>query len=170
MTLAIIVIVVSTRTLMSVSFIRTTESRKSDQLLLLLCETGERNLDYYFNIKLNDEEIELFQLWDSTLPDDTRKEDDLKTLELIFRNIWAINHETKKFNDKALLESVSTVWYKLKYNSNIGDRTLFNPKHIDDVFDDGYVTSRIVKYRVLIRNEPNILRKIRYLIPLIFGK
>ena len=49
MTLAIIVIVVSTITLMSVSFIRTTESRKSDQLLLLLCETGERNLDYYFN-------------------------------------------------------------------------------------------------------------------------
>ena len=30
-------------------FIRSTERNKSDQLLLLLCETGERNLDYYFN-------------------------------------------------------------------------------------------------------------------------
>ena len=49
MTLAIVVIVVSTITLTSVSFIQLTESRKSDQLLLLLCETGERNLDYYFN-------------------------------------------------------------------------------------------------------------------------
>ena len=49
MTLAIVVIVVSTITLTSVSFIQLTESRESDQLLLLLCETGERNLDYYFN-------------------------------------------------------------------------------------------------------------------------
>ena len=49
MTLAIVVIVVSTITLTSVSFIQITESRKSDQLLLLLCETGERNLAYYFN-------------------------------------------------------------------------------------------------------------------------
>ena len=48
-TLAIVVIVVSTITLTSVSFIQLTESRESDQLLLLLCETGERNLDYYFN-------------------------------------------------------------------------------------------------------------------------
>ena len=36
-------------TLLSVLFIRNTEHRKSDQLLQLLCETGERNLDYYFN-------------------------------------------------------------------------------------------------------------------------
>ena len=45
---AIVVAVVSV-TVLSVMFIRSTEHRKSDQLLLLLCETGERNLDYYFN-------------------------------------------------------------------------------------------------------------------------
>ena len=45
---AIIVAVVSVMVL-SVLFIRSTEHRKSDQLLLLLCETGEKNLDYYFN-------------------------------------------------------------------------------------------------------------------------
>ncbi len=32
----------------SVFLIRKTEHRKTDQLLLLLCESGERNLDYYF--------------------------------------------------------------------------------------------------------------------------
>ena len=32
----------------SVIFIRTNEHHKSEQLLLLLCETGERNLEYYF--------------------------------------------------------------------------------------------------------------------------
>lgn len=36
-------------TVLSVLFIIRTEQNKSDQLLLLLCETGERNLDYYFD-------------------------------------------------------------------------------------------------------------------------
>ena len=43
------VIAVAIVTLTSVLFIRNNERRQSDQLLLLLCETGERNLDYYFN-------------------------------------------------------------------------------------------------------------------------
>ncbi len=49
MTVCVIVIAVALVTLLSVIFIRRTEQRESDQLLLLLCETGERNLDYYFN-------------------------------------------------------------------------------------------------------------------------
>ena len=36
-------------TLLSAIFIRTTESRKSDQLLTMLCETGAMSLDYYFD-------------------------------------------------------------------------------------------------------------------------
>ena len=49
LTVCVIVIAVSAVTLMSVLFIRNNEQRESQQLLLLLCETGERNLDYYFN-------------------------------------------------------------------------------------------------------------------------
>ena len=49
MTLCVVIIAVTTVTLLSVIFIRRNEHRQSDQLLLLLCETGERNLDYYFN-------------------------------------------------------------------------------------------------------------------------
>lgn len=48
LTVLITVIAVVVVTLLSVFFIRNAEHRKSDQLLLLLCETGERNLDYYF--------------------------------------------------------------------------------------------------------------------------
>ena len=36
-------------TVASAFFIIRTEEKKSDQLLLMLCETGEKNLDYYFN-------------------------------------------------------------------------------------------------------------------------
>ncbi len=49
LTVWITVVAVAVVTLLSVLFIRNAEHQKSDQLLLLLCETGERNLDYYFN-------------------------------------------------------------------------------------------------------------------------
>ena len=44
----ITVMAVAVVTLLSVLFVRNAEHNQSDQLLLLLCETGERNLDYYF--------------------------------------------------------------------------------------------------------------------------
>lgn len=49
MTICVLVLALTAISALSVFFIRNTESHKSDQLLLLLCETGERNLDYYFN-------------------------------------------------------------------------------------------------------------------------
>ena len=49
MTLCVVIVAVTTVAILSVVFIRKNERRDSDQLLLLLCETGERNLDYYFN-------------------------------------------------------------------------------------------------------------------------
>ena len=49
MTLCVVIVAVTTVAILSVVFIRKSERRDSDQLLLLLCETGERNLDYYFN-------------------------------------------------------------------------------------------------------------------------
>lgn len=49
LTVWMIVIAVGVVTFVSVLFIQRNERHDSDQLLLLLCETGERNLDYYFN-------------------------------------------------------------------------------------------------------------------------
>ena len=49
MTVSVVMIAVIAVTLLGVVFIRRNEHRKSEQLLLLLCETGEKNLDYYFN-------------------------------------------------------------------------------------------------------------------------
>ncbi|MBR3317822.1 MAG: diguanylate cyclase [Atopobiaceae bacterium] len=48
-TTCVIIITVTCMALLSVFFVRTTEQKRSNQLLLLLCETGEKNLDYYFN-------------------------------------------------------------------------------------------------------------------------
>lgn len=49
LTVFVIVIAIAIVSLVSVVFIRSNESLESNQLLLLLCETGERNLDYYFD-------------------------------------------------------------------------------------------------------------------------
>ena len=46
LTVCSIVITAITVALISVSFIRSTEPHETDQLLLLLCETGEKNLNY----------------------------------------------------------------------------------------------------------------------------
>jgi hypothetical protein len=66
----VVVIAVAVVSLTSVVFIRTSERMESDQLLLLLCETGERNLDYYFN-----------SVQDSVSKVSTFAEDDIKGLD-----------------------------------------------------------------------------------------
>ena len=49
LTVCVVIFAVGIVSATSVLFIRNNEHRKSDQLLLLLCETGEKNLDFYFN-------------------------------------------------------------------------------------------------------------------------
>ena len=49
LTVCVTAIAVTIVTLVSVLFIRSNKHRESEQMLLLLCETGQRNLDYYFN-------------------------------------------------------------------------------------------------------------------------
>lgn len=47
--LCVILAALALVTLLSAVFIRRTESHKTDQLLQMLCESGERSLDYYFD-------------------------------------------------------------------------------------------------------------------------
>ena len=49
MTVFVVILSVVVVSFLSVIFIRNNEYRKAEQLLQLLCETGEYNLDYYFN-------------------------------------------------------------------------------------------------------------------------
>ena len=49
LTICITMFAVIVVTALSVLFIIRSEEREADQILLLMCETGQRNLDYYFN-------------------------------------------------------------------------------------------------------------------------
>lgn len=53
----IIVVALVTATLLSAFFIRRTKSSEADQLLLMLCDTEAKSLDYYFNSVQNSVEI-----------------------------------------------------------------------------------------------------------------
>ena len=48
-TLGVVTVAIILMSVLCIYSIRKTERRRSDQILLLLCETGARNLDYYFN-------------------------------------------------------------------------------------------------------------------------
>ena len=119
------------------------------------------NLRYYFDIKLSDDEKHLFDQWNYSLRNDENKDEKLSNLERILRDISIKNDERKAFGKRELLESIANVWYKSKYDSNIGDRIIFAPKNIDQVFDDSYISSRIVKYRVYSRNNTGIAARIK---------
>ena len=61
LTVFVTAIAVTLVTLVSVLFIRNSKHRESEQMLLLLCETGQRNLDYYFNsIQKSVEKVALY--------------------------------------------------------------------------------------------------------------
>ena len=49
LTICVVILAVTSVSFISIFFIRTNEHNKADQLLLLLCETGERNIDNYFD-------------------------------------------------------------------------------------------------------------------------
>lgn len=68
--LCVILVALSVVTLLSAIFTRVTESAKSERLLMMLCETGERSLDYYFDSVQN-----------SVIKVTSYAEEDLKGLE-----------------------------------------------------------------------------------------
>ena len=128
----------------------------NDKLDELSSENGiivSNTLQYYFGIELDDDEKHLFDQWNHSLKNDERREEKLKSLEKILREIFRINEEKKCFEKKALLESIANVWYRSKYDSNIGDRIFFLPKDIDGVFNDKQLSSKIVRFRVRTRKN-----------------
>lgn len=48
LTICEIVITITVATLLGITAIRNIGNKSSDQMLRLLCESGEKNLDYYF--------------------------------------------------------------------------------------------------------------------------
>ncbi len=100
--LCVIFVALAFATLLSAIFIRRTESRKSDQLLTMLCETGAMSLDYYFDSVQN-----------SVLKVTSFAENDLSTIE--------------EFNDEQFEEHLKAVrdYFEIMANKTKGVLTYY---------------------------------------------
>ena len=144
----------------------------NDKLDELSIENGiivANTLQRLFGMKLNDNEKLLFSQWNYSLENDPDRDNKLRSLERILREIWTKNQVMGKIDEKSLLISIANVWYKSRYGSNIGDRTFICPRRIDDVFRDGCVSSKIIRYRVFRRKNAGILNRMRGLFGIMFG-
>ena len=109
--LVVLVIVTS----LSAVFIVMTESAESDQLLLMLCDTGEKNLDYYFNsIQKSVSRVARF------VEDDLQGLDDEELSEHVERVREYFDEAASKTNgvltyyyriDPSISDSVKGFWY-----------------------------------------------------------
>ena len=115
MTLCVVVFAVAVVTAMSVFFIRKTEHKKSDQLLLLLCDTGERNLEYYFgSVQKSVEKVATFVEADLDGTDDehlSRHMDDARAYfeQMAYKTNGVLTYYYRI--DPSVSESVKGFWY-----------------------------------------------------------
>lgn len=107
--LCVIFVVLTIITIVSTVYIRKTERRKTDELLLLLCETGERNLDYYFSsVQSSVEKVSSFA------------ESDLK--ELSDEQLEISMERVREYFDVIAHKTNGVVTYYYRFDPEVSDR------------------------------------------------
>ncbi|MCR5402245.1 MAG: diguanylate cyclase [Butyrivibrio sp.] len=147
MMLCVIFGVLTIITLVSTVYIRKTERIKSDQLLLLLCEIGERNLDYYFDsVQSSVEKVSYFAESDLKGTTDEQLRESIESVREYFD---AIAHKTNGVVtyyyriDPSVSETEKGFWY-----TNI-DGAGFTEHEVTDITQfDVDDTSKLVWFTV----------------------
>lgn len=115
MTVCVVIVAVTVVAVLTVFFIRINEHRRSDQLLLLLCETGERNLDYYFDsVQKSVEKVASFAEDDIKGLSDTELERHMDTVEEYFDKIASRTNGVLTYYyriDPEISDTVKGFWY-----------------------------------------------------------
>ena len=147
LTACVVLLAVTIVSAMSVLFIRNTEHRKSDQLMLLLCETGEKNLDYYFNsVQKSVERVASFVEADLDGPEDSQLEDHVKRVEKYFEDMAAKTNGVLTYYyriDPELSKTVKGFWY-----TNLSGEGFVEHKVTDISLYDTKDTSKLVWFTV----------------------
>ena len=180
LTLLITVLAVAVVTLTSVVFIRNTEHSKSDQLLLLLCETGERNLDYYFtSVEKSVKKIASFTEKDLDGLEDEKLGAHVERVKKYFDEIASKTNGVLTYYyriDPAVSENVKGFWFTNLNNTDfveheVTDITLYDtedtsklvwftvPKHNGTaIWLHPYLTDSLDNVRVISYNMPVYFR------------
>ena len=147
LTVWILVIAITVVTLLSVIFIRDAEYDRSKQLLLLLCEMGERNLDYYFNsVEKSVMKISAYTEKDLDGLEDEKLEKHIERVKAYFDEIANKTNGVYTYYyriDPDVSETVKGFWF-----TNL-DGTEFKPQETTDITEyDTEDTSALVWFTV----------------------
>ena len=147
LTIGITVVAVVVVTLLSVLFIRNAERSKSEHLLLLLCETGERNLEYYFNsVEKSVRKVSTFATGDLDGLDDEQLGGHVERVRDYFDGIAGKTNGVLTYYyriDPSVSETVKGFWY-----TNL-DGTDFKEHEVTDIsLYDTEDTSQLVWFTV----------------------
>ena len=147
LTVFVVIFAVSLVSATSVLFIRTNEHRKSDQLLLLLCETGEKNLNYYFNsVQKSVEKVASFVESDLDGPEDKKLESHVERVWKYFDEMSAKTNGVLTYYyriDPEVSDTVKGFWY-----TNLDGEGFIEHKVTDISLYDTKDTSALVWFTV----------------------
>ena len=147
MTVCVIVIALSVVTVLSVLFIRSNARQESDQLLLLLCETGERNLDYYFDsVRKSVQKVSDFVESDLDGLDDARLAAHIERVGTFFEDMACKTNGVLTYYyriDPAVSDSVKGFWY-----TNLDGETFVEHEVTDITLYDTLDTTKLVWFTV----------------------
>lgn len=147
MTVFALILAVVMVTVLGVVFVKRTELRKSDQLLLMLCETGEKNLDYYFNsVQKSVEKVASYTEADLDGLDDEKLERHIKRISEYFDIMAAKTNGVLTYYyriDPAVSENVKGFWYV-----NLDDTEFIEHEVTDITQYDTEDTSALVWFTV----------------------
>ena len=147
LTVWITVIAVAVVTLLSVIYIRDAEHRQSENLLLLMCETGERNLDFYFkSVEKSVKKIAAYTEKDLDGTDDEKLQKHIERVRAYFDEIANKTNGVYTYYyriDPVVSKAVKGFWY-----TNL-DGTDFVEHEVTDISEyDTEDTSELVWFTV----------------------
>ena len=147
MTLLVVIFAVTLVTTSSVFFIRKTEHQKSDQLLLLLCDTGEKNLEYYFgSVQRSVERVAAFVEADLDGIDDEQLARHMDNVGVYFEQLAYKTNGVLTYYyriDPSISDSVKGFWY-----TNLDGEGFVEHEVTDITLYDTSDTSKLVWFTV----------------------
>ena len=115
MTVIVLIVAVIAMSVLSVVYIRKSDDKKNDSILLLLCETGASNLDFYFNgVRKSVDKVAAFAQSDVTELDDEELEAHTDRVREYFDEVAHKSNGVLTYYyriDPEVSDSVKGFWY-----------------------------------------------------------
>ena len=175
LTIAVVMLAVASISLTSILFVRNNEHNKADQLLMLLCETGQRNLNNYFDgVQKSVKKMEVYAESNLHELDDKSLEEHMNMVRTYFDEVASKTSGVLTYYyriDPAVSKNVKGFWYTdltgdgfiehkvtdiTKYNTEDTTQLVWFtvPKHEDKaIWIPPYITDNL-NVRVISYNVP----------------